>query len=131
MSQEPPGITQKVAREVHVLERVVEHLAYWRFVKRDDARSREGEKQGGMRGHNELGVLRQHLLDQGNEPELALWREWRFGLVQQIQAAGNKAVLKDLEKALAVAVKVMARRNVQASDVYRNVFRQVYQMAVK
>ena len=59
-----------------------------------------------MRRDDELGILRDHVLDHRNEAELAQRGERRFGLVEQIESSRNKAGAEQLQEALPVRVGV-------------------------
>src|SRR3954464_15050282 len=106
MTQKRRRVVQEIPRQAHVLQLLVLHTFRRLIVERIDRRVREREQDWRVRRDDELRLLRQHLLEHRDQPELTLWRERRFGFVKEIQATGHEPRPEQLEKALAVRIGV-------------------------
>src|SRR6266511_4451848 len=76
------------------------------IVEAQDPRAGKGHQDRRMRGDDELGLLIDHLLQHRHQGQLSLRRERGFGFIEQIESAGHKARLEELQKALAVRIGV-------------------------
>src|SRR5437867_1803845 len=82
------GLT--AGRTPHAIEIVIRDHLHGHPIEGIDLCVREREQQRRMRRNDELRILRDHVADHREEGELALRRERRLRLVQQVQAAGHK-----------------------------------------
>src|SRR5918997_1746853 len=113
MSEEGFGVVEEVARERDVLDLFVSDAADGGAVEAEDVGAGQSHQDGRVRGDDELRVLLGHPLEHREEGELALRRERRLRLVEQVEAAGDEARLEEAEEALAVRALVWLTRRVK------------------
>ncbi|CAA9332945.1 MAG: hypothetical protein AVDCRST_MAG11-2561 [uncultured Gemmatimonadaceae bacterium] len=106
MPQEPLGGREELPREAHVLQLVVRDHARRQLVERVDLGAREGEQDRRVGGDHELRALVDEVAEHRQEAELALRRERRLGLVEQVEAARHETRPEEPEEALPVRVGV-------------------------
>ena len=85
---------QKISCQLDVFEVCILYPLQCAVFKLNNIRFGEGKDNRRMRGDDELGIFRDHLLQHGDEGQLARGRKRGFGFIQKIQAIRHKTRLK-------------------------------------
>src|SRR5215203_2567673 len=106
VAEEGFGVVEEVAGERDVLDLFVADTADGGAVEAEDVGAGQRHQDRRVRGDDELRVLLRHPFKHREECQLALRRERRLRLVEQVEAARDEARLEEVEEALAVRARV-------------------------